>query len=175
MKNLKFMISAIALRAAIFACNTEAHATRTVIALKCMRPDSSIVAKDTCTNADTTYLFLYDANTGGIKAFNEFEDLIYTWSVVPGITGTTTGTVTIEGSMTGNFSNSLQPTSDWVPMISDVTQYNGSSSISISGSALMWEYFILPKNQFKYIRIRYITSGTQTSTISGTVSVLPHA
>lgn len=177
MKNLKSKGLLILALMSIFLSVIKADAQRrNVYKLSAMRPTGKVISTpDTTVNVDTTYLVLANkGDTTGIQAFNEYEDLIYSWSIVPSISGTTTGTVTIEGSMTGVFSNSTATISDWVVLISDVTQENTSSSVSVSGAAQAFYRFILPKNQFKYIRIRFISAGTQTSVITGTVSVLPH-
>ena len=121
---------------------------------------------DTTTDTDTTYLYP-SFNSGENK---EFGDVQYCWVVVPSITGTTTGTVIVQGSETGTFVRyqGAGSVSDWVALTSSTAEYNGSSSISISGTAPIYGYFCLPNNQFKFTRIRYVTSGTQTSYIKTT-------
>ncbi len=111
---------------------------------------------DTTVNVDTTYLYASRSDA------NQW-DVTYEWSIVPSITGTTTGTIIVQGSNTGTYA----VVGDWVTLISDVTQYNGSSSISVTGSTTIG-YFIFPRCQFKYVRIRYISAGTQTSVLTGT-------
>lgn len=174
MKNLKSIFVFAAIIMVAFSFSPDAYAgSRNTMALKAMT--AAGVGKstpDTTVNTDTTYLYLSDGTTSGVRLFDEYEDLIYYWSATPSITGTTTSgtTIIVQGSMTGTFAT----VGDWVTMVSDATQYNGGSSFSISGSTVLYNYFILPRNQFRAIRVRMITAGTQTSVITGRVSVLPH-
>lgn len=175
MKNLKKIVFIATIIMAIFAFHKDSYAqSRVSYTLKAMT--AAGVGKstpDTTVNTDTTYLYLSDGTTSGVKAFNEYEDLVYSWAAVPSITGTTTSGTTIiaQGSMTGTFAT----VGDWITLIADLTQYNGGSSFSISGSTTLYNYFVLPRNQFKYVRLRMITAGTQTSVVTGKVSVLPHS
>lgn len=140
----------------------------------CQRPNGTIVARDTVTDADTMYL-IFDttvnlaAHSGATTkaGFPKlYSDRIYTWTAAPSITGTCAGTLIFQGSMTGTFSTSASPVSDWVTLISNTSQYNGASSFAVSNS-LYFGYFILPQCQYKYVRAMWISSGTHTSALTG--------
>lgn len=138
---------------------------------------------DTSANTDTMYLMMGKAgststlmNTDG--STTQYEDVLYTWSTAS-LTGTTayTGTVTFEGSMTGAFyptGTTAASGSDWVTLTSSTAQYNGSSSITLAGGSNQKGYFILPNNQFKYVRGVIKFSGTGTTAVTGKANILPH-
>lgn len=149
---------------------TDATAQGVTFTLKGMTAAGTIKTKDTTTNTDTTYL-VYSKDGSTVTPFTEYEDVVYEW-VNTSITGTCAGTVIAQGSNTGTFAG---PTNagDWVTLTSSTAQYNGSSSITVT-TTLLSQYFVFPNNQFKYIRLRYISSGTQTSVMTGTVRVMPH-
>ena len=136
---------------------------------------------DTIKTNDTAYLYLGASNSttalaNGDGSTTQFGDVVYEWSTV-GLTGTSTGyvgTVIAQGSMTGTFVEGSGGLGDWVTLISDVTQYNGSSSIALVGSTNQFGYFILPKNQFKYVRLRVTGIGTGTVIPSGKAWILNH-
>jgi hypothetical protein len=166
---LRFGIIMAILGCAIFSVN-DVQAQAATYTLKGMTAAGVVKAKDTTTNTDTTYL-VYSTDGSTVGSFNYYEDITYEW-VNTSITGTCAGTVIAQGSNTGTFAG---PTNagDWVTLVSDVAQYNGSSSITVSVGMLS-QYFVFPNNKFKYIRLRYISSGTQTSVLTGTVRVMPH-
>lgn len=171
MKHLKIIIIAL-----LLICGTAVAYGQTQYkeyTMMSQRPTGAIVARDTVTNADTTYLVFDTVHAeshtgactkGGVPKL--YADRIYTWTAVPSITGTCAGTLIFQGSMTGTFSTSASPISDWVTLISDVTQYNGASSFAVSNS-LYFGYIILPKCHFKYVRAMWISSGTHTSALTG--------
>ena len=166
MKNLKIAVFLSLTLLMAFSVPKISSAQVIGYTLGAYTPEEVHKANDTAVNADTTYLQI----TTGDSALHQYEDVVYEWSVVASITGTTAGTVIAQGSETGIFSNS----GDWVTLVSDVTQYDGSSSISV-GATNITGYFILPNVFFKYVRLRYITSGTQTSSITGTAYIKPHS
>lgn len=149
--------------------------------LTCITNAGVVEAADTASGTDTIYAkaIVNASSKADSGAVMLYSDVMYDWSVVPSITATTAGTVTFWGSNTGgNIRNigSTTNTNDWVPLVSNTTQYNGSSSISISGTTRIYGHFILPNCQFKYIVGRYVSSGVgQTSTISGTMQSRVHS
>lgn len=180
MKNIKIIIAGLAMIFAISSYSSDVFAQkRQTFALTALNAAGTVKATpDTTTNTDTTYLVLSDGSTG-IKPYNEYNDLVYYWSIVPGITGTTTGSIVLQGSMTGTFSASESPISDWVTL-TPVTSYSTADSVSYTSPAAgftasrKYKQFTITTNQYKYHRIRFISGGTQTSVITGRVSVLPH-
>lgn len=186
MKNLKSILIATLMVVGLSFSNETFAQTRQIFALKAVtQAGVGKATPDTTTNTDTTYLILPQTLTGtsaAIKPYNEYSDLVYSWSLVPGITGTTSGTVVLQGSPTGNFSRSSAPVSDWVNLTpstaystSDSTSYTGAHNGSGGfGATQLHRRFVMPNNQDKYQRIRFISTGTQTSVITGSVSVLTH-
>lgn len=157
MKHLKFILLALGL-----TCFTASYA-QTVQSYELTYKTQAGATKttvDTTTDADTTYLY------PSFGANNEYGDITYAWAVVPSITGTTTGTVVVQGSQTGTFARSggSAANGDWVNLTSSTAEYTFSGSIS--GTTTIYGYCMLPNNQFKYTRLRYVTSGTQTSKIT---------
>jgi hypothetical protein len=115
---------------------------------------------------DTTYNGVHGSSPATTPGYIDgYGDVVYEWAVVSGISGTTTGTVTIWGSQTGAFSNS----GDWYQLIADTSQYNpgSASSIAVSGSGTVRGRFILKGQLPKYVRLRYIAGTTQTSAFTG--------
>jgi hypothetical protein len=186
MKNVKLLLLGIlAIGLAVFSGPTKAQAQRNTFPLRAFTQAGVFKSTpDTTANTDTTYLYFGDAS-GNLTPFNQYEDLIYYWSAIPSITGTTTtGTLLYaEGSMTGTV-NRWHSGTDWVNLISDASQSTVTSSgatqttvtypITISGSTAIYGYLFLPKVQMRYVRLVLVTAGTQTSVLTGRASVLPH-
>lgn len=177
MKKIKIIAALLITVAFAFPKIAEAQSKRVSFPLVALNASGSIKNPDTSANTDTAYLMLGAENSPAVLenndgSTNQFEDVVYEWSTV-GLTGTNTGytgTVIAQGSMTGVFAR----TGDWVTLISDVTQYNSSSTVSLVGGTNQFAYFILPKNIFKYVRLRFVFSGTGTTTPTGTANILPH-
>jgi len=182
MKHLKITVTIIAFIAIVFGIPDNAYAQRTTLSLKAMTAAGAYKATpDTTTDADTTYLYLNDGTAGAIRAYTQYQDLVYNFNLYPSLSGTTTGAITIQGSMTGTHSVSSAPTSDWVTL-TPITTYSTSDSVSYTSPAAgggvwgarMYRQFVIPASQYKYQRIRYISGGTQTSVLNGSVTVLSH-
>lgn len=114
---------------------------------------------DTTTNADTTYL-VAGALTG-------YYDVVLHW-INTQLSGTSGGTVIVQGSMVGG--NTFL--SDWYTSKNSwTTIYTGAVGLTdtttVSGTTR--GEFKISANNWKYIRLRYISSGTQTSTLRGTL------
>jgi hypothetical protein len=140
--------------------------------------------RDTTSGADTTYFYLGSSagssstigtslqNGDGSIAYG--ADVVYSWSAVPSITGTTTGTIYIQGSETGTFATytTSLASQDWVALTADVTQFGGGYNTVSVTSSVKKGYFVFTNCQFKYVRLVYITSGTQTSTVTVNATIL---
>ncbi len=162
-----------------------AQSNRVTLPMVPLNGAGTVKARDTSANTDTIYLMLGKGtadttttlmNTDG--STTQYCDAIYTWSTAS-LTGTTayTGTVTFEGSMTGTFyptGTTAANGSDWVTLTSSTAQYNGSSSIALAGGSNQKGYFVLPNNQFKYVRGVFKFSGTGTTAVTGSAGILPH-
>ncbi len=175
MKNLKFLLIAVTLFVSALSFTTEASAQRRAAkTLTAILPSGTLKATDDTTSGiDTAYLALTNGTT--LTPFNEYEDVVYSWSIVPSITGTTTGTVIAEGSMSGTWSTSASPISDWVPLVSGSLQTAAFTTTSVSGTTKAWYHFTIANCLYKYVRLRFISSAaTQTSYLHGTVYILPH-
>lgn len=158
--------------------------TRNMVAYKTVAGVGTVctAGRDTTSGADTTFFYL-GASTGstigtgllnGDGSLTYGADVVYAWSAVPSITGTTTGTIYIQGSQTGTFAEytTVLASQDWVNLTADVTQFGGGyNSVSVT-STVKRGYFVLTNCQFKYVRLVYITSGTQTSTVTAKATVL---
>lgn len=139
--------------------------------------------RDTTVNADTTFFYLGasdgSSSTIGTTLCNSDgsikygADVVYAWSAAL-LSGTTTGTLYIQGSSTGTFAEytTVLASQDWVALTADVTQFGGGyNSVAVS-STVKRGYFVLTNCQFKYVRLVYVTSGTQTSAVTIKATVL---
>jgi len=130
-----------------------------------------IKAADTTINADTTYLILdTNYNNGGGTtpgSISSYGDVIVNWTNTQ-LTGTSGGSVIFQGSMTGVFA----VVGDWVTLVCDKNGALVKDTVTVSGTT--GGTFIIPNCKFRYIRARYISSGTQTSTLVGTAWLRRH-
>lgn len=174
MKHLKIMLMAIGFVS--FATKSQAQEPIQTFTLTCVTNTGTVKATDTASATDTIYMKpIVNMGKADSNAIRMYSDIMYDWSVVPGITATTTGTVSYWGSNTGLNPRDIGISGDWVALISNTTQYNGASTTSISGTSTIYGKLILPNCQFKYVYIRYISSGAgQTSTIRGKMYSRPH-
>ena len=109
---------------------------------------------DTTVNTDTTYL----ANTSGYTT-----DYNVGWeATITNVSGTTGGTVTAQGS---------DDNINWYPVVSSAlemtTQTTTITVSGLTGGATKTFTYKWPSHQFTYYRLQFITSGTQTSVMTG--------
>lgn len=109
---------------------------------------------DTLVNADTSYLYNNSIYT---------TDYNVGWQCsIANVTGTTGGTVQAQGS---------DDNVNWYPVIGSATEMTTqTTTVTVSGltagstQAFMYKW---PSHQFAYYRVRFISSGTQTSVMTG--------
>lgn len=133
-----------------FACGAQTGFQTTI--MTALTAAGTAKTFDTTVNVDTTYLVT--------SPINGYGDVMYYFTNTT-LTGSTSGTVTIQGSETGTFAT----VGDWVSLVTDKTQSAMTDQYVVSGTTS--GYFALIKHQFKYMRIRYISAGTQTSRMTG--------
>lgn len=148
---MKKILSIIALFAT-FVCGAQTGFQRTV--MTALTAIGTAKTYDTTTNVDTSYLVT--------SAISGYGDITYYFTNTT-LTGSTSGTVIVQGSQTGTFAT----VGDWVTLVTDKTQSAMTDQYVVSGTTS--GYYSFPKHQFKYIRIRYISAGTQTSRMTGTM------
>lgn len=141
-------------------CATMAQAQSYLQALKAY--NAAFVYKptpDTTVNTDTTYL------VSGL--IDPYYDLSFV-AINTKVSGTPAGSIIIQGSM-DNFVSSVQTLTtnkaEAIFTTDTVTAVNGTTKI---------EYHF-PNHQLSYYRIRYISSGTQTSVMTGTLWARKHS
>ncbi len=179
MRNLKKIGLLLLFSAIIF--QGFAQNSRVKMPLIATNSAGTIKNPDTTVNADTEYLYLGATNGSNTLInsdghTNTFGDAVYEWNYAP--VSATTGTVIAQGSMTGTFVRSGSGVigsgaGDWCTLISDVTQYNGSSTVNFGPTATNG-VFIIPKNQFKYVRLRFVQVGTGSGSATGNAWFLSH-
>ncbi len=112
---------------------------------------------DTVVNTDTTYLTF----TAG-AAYN-----MHFVATVTKITGTVAGAICLQGSDVGGTTNS-----NWdslTNVVSGITVSNYNDYATVSNGTASYDWFVngLTTYKYRYYRLRYISSGTQTSSFSG--------
>lgn len=112
-------------------------------------------AHDTTVNTDTTYLW------DGRNDHNQWAQTSFTFKNLE-LSGTTTNTMIVQGS---NDATTIL-TGTWVTLKNSTVQTTGLTDTATTKNVTT--YFNIPDCQYKYLRIRNITGGTQTSTMSGT-------
>lgn len=160
----------ITLIAIMIAATTGVKAQYSGFTMLNVNTAGTIKAKDTTTNADTSYLYI-TANASGltIPAITYNNDIAIAWSNTQ-LSGTTGGTVIFQGSMSGTFSNL---TADWVTLVNDKNYALTKDTTTVSGTTN--GVFICPNCKWRSVRGRYISSGTQTSTMVGTAWIRPRS
>lgn len=110
---------------------------------------------DTTTNTDTSYLYVnrYD--------FNQWDNVSFQFQNSE-ITGTVTSSMVVQGS--NDATTAINGT--WYTLINDATQ--NVSAVDTATVADTYYSFNIKDCQYKRLRIRNITGGTQTSAMSGT-------
>jgi hypothetical protein len=158
----------IAIVAILATFCTGAQAQYTGFTMVNVRPSGTTVANDTTSNTDTSYLYFATGGVSGTKEIKYNNDLLIKWTNTQ-LSGTSGGTVILQGSPTGTFTNT---TGDWQTLINDKTQsVTLTDTVTVSGTTS--GTFIIRSCPYRYIRARYISSGTQTSTLTGTAWVRP--
>lgn len=147
---MKKLIAIIALAATTITAQAQSFRAGTFSAVTAA---GTVKALDTTTNTDTTYLWDGRADHNQWGCSFQF--------INTQITGTTTMTVLVQGS---NDATSAV-TGNWYSLINDKTQAIGS--VDSLTTKNVYSTFNLPACQYKYIRIRNITGGTQTSVMTG--------
>jgi len=119
------------------------------------RPSGTVVSSDTLSGADTSYLW------NGRTDHNQWSTVSLQY-VVTQLTGTTTCTMIVQGS-----NDATTPVNGtWTTLENYTTNAVG---LVDTGTVKNTTYvFQIPDCQFKSLRVRAITSGTQTSTFTGT-------
>jgi hypothetical protein len=136
-----------------------AQGTQRTVTLKAYTAAGVVKVRDTTTNTDTSYLWLPG---GEANSWNVGLNFVNTQ-----ITGTTGNTMIVQGS---NDATSVL-TGHWYTIKNSVTQSITSQALGIADTATtvgVYFQFNVPTCQYKYLRIRNITSGTQTSVMTGT-------
>lgn len=130
-----------------------AQTTRSA-AFKSVTPAGTVKSLDTTTNTDTSYLW------NGRNDHNQWANVSLQF-VNTQITGTVTVTMIVQGS---NDATSAI-TGNWYTLKTSTVQQTTTSD---TGSANATYYlFNLPNCNYKYLRVRKITGGTGTSSMTG--------
>lgn len=125
---------------------------------KSVTPAGTVKSLDTTTNTDTSYLW------NGRNDHNQWDNVSLQF-VNTQITGTVTVTMIVQGS---NDATSAI-TGNWYTLKTSTAQQTTTSD---TGTANATQYmFQLPSCQFKYLRVRKITGGTGTSSMTGTFNL----
>lgn len=114
-----------------------------------------VKARDTTTNTDTSYLW------NGRSDHNQWGNVSLLF-VNTELTGTTTNTMLVQGS-----DDATSVTSGhWYTLKNSTVQTAGTSDTATTKNT--YYIFNIPNCQYKYLRVRNITGGTQTSVMTGT-------
>lgn len=114
-----------------------------------------IPTNDTTTDTDTTYL--WSSRTD----FNQWQSASLQY-IATNVTDTTTASIVVQGS--NDATTAVNGT--WTTLANNTT---GSIGLVDTGTAVATTYvFHIPNGNYKRLRIRMITGGTQTSYINGT-------
>lgn len=160
---MKRIVAIVAIATAFI---TSAHAQYTAFTMVNVTPAGVTVARDTTSNTDTSYL--YFATGSAVTDIKYNNDVLIKWTNTQ-LSGTSGGTVIFQASPTGTFTNT---TGDWETLINDKTQsVTLTDSVTVSGTTT--GTFIIRSFPYRYLRARYISSGTQTSALTGTAWVRP--
>lgn len=111
-------------------------------------------AGDTTVNVDTSYAWNGASDN---SQWNQGMQFVCTT-----LTGTCTPSIVVQGS---NDATTIT-NGTWYTITNNTTQV--STNVNTGTVAGTTYLFVIPLCQFKYIRVRNITSGTQTSILSGT-------
>ena len=145
---MKIMI-AMLLVASVWLCSDTTQA-QNKYTLRAQNASQAFVSADTTTNTDTSYLF---------AQLTPGYNLQLQWTNTK-VSGTVAGSVVVQGSNDDINWYTLTTDKSQAPYLADtVTATNGNTT----------GLFILQHCYFDYVRVRIITSGTQRSTLSGTV------
>jgi hypothetical protein len=101
---------------------------------------------------------------GGIQLQNYTVTAEFTNTKVSGTVG---GNIIMQGS------NVLSPAAQWVTLRSNSVQTYGLTDTVTAANGNTISMYQLIDYRFKYFRIRYISTGTQRSTLSGTLYWCP--
>lgn len=118
----------------------------------------AVKARDTTTNTDTSYLYY-----GSGDANNWNVSLLF---VNTQISGTTGNTMLVQGSNDAT----TAVNGHWYTLKNSTLQSISAQAAGIADTATTvgtYFQFNIPNCQYKYLRIRNITSGTQTSVMTG--------
>jgi hypothetical protein len=139
----------VAISATSFAQATRTEAFQNATAAGVVK------TRDTTTNTDTSYLWTSRSD------FSNWDNVALQFACTQ-ITGTTTCTIIVQGS-----NDATTPVNGtWVTLKNSTTQTVG---LSDTGTVKNTTYtFQLPSCQYKRLRVRVITGGTQTSILTGT-------
>lgn len=132
----------------VFAANAQMNS----LAMGAKKADGTVVTRDTVTNTDTTYL---------TATITGSYDLIFKTTVTK-ISGTVGGSMLLQGSV----DNSI-----WFTLANSTSniasgQMSDTATVTNATASYHWR---LDNHKWQYYRVRYISSGTQTSYPSGTV------
>lgn len=167
MKNFKMLLMATLLVAAVFAKPEISAGQITPITCRAMDQTGSIKTYDTTINTDTTYMIPY--GNGGVLPITTYSDVVCSWTNT-NLSGSTGGSVIFQGSQTGAFLRTAK--GDWETLINDKAGSLINDTVTVSGTTS--GTFIIANCKYKNIRGRYISSGTQTSTMRMTCYIKPH-
>jgi hypothetical protein len=131
-----------------------AQTTRSA-AFKSVTPAGTVKTLDTTTNTDTSYLW------NGRNDHNQWSNVSLQY-VNTLITGTVTCTIIVQGSNDATTAVS----GNWFTLKTSTAQQVTTSD---TGTVNATQYlFNLPNCNYKYLRVRKITGGTGTSSMTGT-------
>ena len=167
MKKIILFCSVFLLTVACMTKPETSSAQITPITMKAMDAAGLVKTFDTTVNTDTSYMVMYSGSA--LLPITTWSDVNcnYTNTTLSGSTG---GSIIWQGSQTGVFARTAK--GDWETLVNDKTGSLVTDTVTVSGTTEAT--FIIPNCKYKYIRGRYISSGTQTSTIRGTCYIKPH-
>ena len=151
---MKHIVIAIAFILCAGFANAQSNRSGTFNQVTAAGTVKNIGSNDTLSGADTAYLW------NGRNDHNQWSTVALKY-VVTQLTGTTTCTMIVQGSNDATSATS----GNWTTLENYV---EGSVGLVDTGTVKNTTYqFLIPNCNFKYLRVRAITSGTQTSILSG--------
>jgi hypothetical protein len=167
MKKIILLCSVLMLTVALTTKPEISAGQITAVVCKAMDQTGTVKTYDTTVNTDTTYLEMFQGTTP--MPITTWADVICSWTNTT-LSGSTGGSFIFQGSETGAFLRTA--VGDWETLVNDKVGSLVTDTVTVSGTT--HSDFIISNCRYKYVRGRYISSGTQTSTPRMTCYVKPH-
>ena len=167
MKKIILLCSVLMLTVALATKPEISTGQITALTCKAMDQAGTVKTYDTTVNTDTSYFSIFTGSV--LKPITTWSDIVCSWTNTT-LSGSTAGSVIFQGSQTGAFLRTAR--GDWQTLVCDKLGALATDTVTVSGTTE--GDFIIPNCKWQYIRGRYISSGTQTSTIRATCYIKPH-